>query len=68
LIWIEQQHFRGFGCSECGWLFNSPSAPAGNSFDEMIRNFELLRDKEFGFHACAVHPRGRTSRDKTPES
>jgi len=21
LVWIEQDRFRGFGCSECGWRF-----------------------------------------------
>jgi hypothetical protein len=36
LVWIEQQRFRGFGCSECAWVFNPSSAP----------NFELQRDKE----------------------
>src|ERR1035441_10915826 len=34
LVWIEQQRFRGFGCSECAWVFNPSSAP----------NSELQRD------------------------
>lgn len=21
LVWIEQERFRGFGCSECSWRF-----------------------------------------------
>jgi hypothetical protein len=46
LVWIEQQRFRGFGCSECAWVFNPSSAP----------NFELQRDKEFALHDCADHP------------
>jgi len=46
LVWIEQQRFRGFGCSECAWVFNPTSAP----------NFELQRDKEFSLHVCADHP------------
>jgi len=46
LVWIEQRRFRGFGCSECAWVFNPSSAP----------NFELQRDKEFALHACADHP------------
>ena len=46
LVWIEQQRFRGFGCSECTWVFNPSSAP----------NFELQRDKEFTLHVCADHP------------
>ena len=50
LVWIEQQRFRGFGCSECAWVFNPTSAP----------NFELQRDKEFTLHVCADHPGART--------
>ena len=56
LVWIEQQRFQGFGCSECAWIFISPSAPTGNSLDEMMRNFELLRDQEFTLHVCTDHP------------
>jgi hypothetical protein len=56
LTWIEQQRFRGFGCSECGWRFKSSGPPTGTSFDEMMRNFELQRDKEFELHVCADHP------------
>jgi len=55
LVWIEQDRFRGFGCSECGWRFKSSGKPTGTSFDEMMRNFELLRDKEFASHVCANH-------------
>ena len=55
LVWIDEIRFRGFGCSECAWVFNSPSSPTGTSFDEMMRNFELQRDKEFTFHVCADH-------------
>jgi hypothetical protein len=56
LIWIEESHFRGYGCSACAWVFKPSGAPTGNSFDEMMRNFELQRDKEFAFHVCADHP------------
>ncbi len=59
LVWIEQQRFRGFGCSECGWRFKSSGALTGTSFDEMMRNFELQRDKEFALHVCADHPRAK---------
>jgi hypothetical protein len=55
LVWIEQQRFRGFGCSECVWVFNASGAPAGESFDEMMRNFESQRDREFTLHVCADH-------------
>lgn len=57
LVWIEQPHFRGFGCSECSWVFNPSGSPTGNSFDKMLRNFELQRDQEFTSHVCADHPK-----------
>jgi hypothetical protein len=58
LVWIELNRFRGFGCSECGWRFKPSGAPEGKSFDEMMRNFELQRDKEFKSHVCAGHAAG----------
>jgi hypothetical protein len=58
LVWIEQQSFRGWACSECAWVFNPSDAPTGKTFDEMMRNFELRRDKEFISHVCADHPKG----------
>jgi hypothetical protein len=57
LVWVEEDRFRGFACSECSWRFVSSAAPTGKSFDEMMRNFELQRDKEFTSHVCADHPR-----------
>jgi len=57
LVWIEEKRFRGFGCSGCAWVFNASGSPTGNSFDEMMRNFESQRDKEFTSHVCADHPR-----------
>jgi hypothetical protein len=57
LVRLEEDRFRGFACSECSWRFESSAAPTGNSFDEMIQNFELQRDKEFASHVCADHPR-----------
>jgi len=38
--------------------------PRVNLFDEMMRNFELQRDKEFASHLCADHP--RTAGSKHP--
>jgi hypothetical protein len=38
-------------------VFNPSGSPTGKSFDEMMRNFEAQRDKEFAFHACAEHPK-----------
>jgi hypothetical protein len=60
LVWIEQKHFRGFGCSECGWQFKPSGPPSGASFAEMMRNFELQRDKEFRLHVCVEHSRVKT--------
>jgi hypothetical protein len=60
-VWIEEQFFRGFGCAECGWRFNPSGAPIGTSFDEVMRNFELQRDKEFTLHVCADHPRAKST-------
>jgi hypothetical protein len=59
LVWIEQQRFRGFGCSECGWRFEPSGAPKGTSFDEMMHNFELQRDQEFASHVCADFPKSQ---------
>jgi len=59
LVWIDEKRFRGFGCSECAWVFNPSGSPAGNSFNEMMRNFELQRDREFSSHVCADHPSPR---------
>jgi hypothetical protein len=61
LVWIDEKRFRGFGCSECAWVFNSSGSPTGRSFDEMMRNFELQRDREFSSHLCADHPRNSSA-------
>jgi hypothetical protein len=37
-------------------VFNASGSPAGNSLDEMKRNYERRRDEEFAAHACAEHP------------
>ncbi len=58
LVWIEQERFRGFGCSECGWRFKPSRTATGASFDEMMRNFEVQRDKEFTSHVCVDHSKG----------
>jgi len=61
LVWIDQERFRGFGCSECGWRFKPAGRPPGTSLDEVMNNFELQRDKEFKSHVCADH-----AADKNP--
>jgi hypothetical protein len=67
LVWTEHPSFRGFGCSECGWVFKASRTPAGKSFDEMMQNFESQRDREFSLHACADHPRTKITRNKNTE-
>jgi hypothetical protein len=62
LVWIEQKRFRGFGCSECAWVFNASGSPTGNSFDEMMWNFEPQRDTEFSSNVCADHPRNTSAK------
>jgi len=64
LIWIEQKRFRGFGCSECAWVFNASGAPAGKTFDEMMQNFELRRDQEFTLHVCADYPKAKSTKEQ----
>jgi hypothetical protein len=63
LRWIEEEHFRGWRCSECAWMFNSSEPPVGRSFNKMLDNYALLRDKEFAAHVCAEHP-GPENREK----
>jgi hypothetical protein len=64
LVWLEQSRFRGWGCSECAWVFNSSGAPTGKSLDEAKRNFVLQRDKEFASHVCTKHPRAKSESTK----
>jgi rubredoxin len=51
MVWIGQLRFRGWGCSECAWVFNPEGAPTGETFDAMMQNFESNRDKGICF-AC----------------
>jgi hypothetical protein len=62
LISIEENRFRGWGCSECAWVFNPSGSPTGNSFDEIVLNLELQRDKAFTSHVCAEHPRAKNAK------
>jgi len=53
LEWIKSQNLHGFGCcSECNWNFKPSGAFAGDSLDEMKREYEAQRDKEFAVHTC----------------
>jgi rubredoxin len=57
VVWIDQSRFRGWGCSQCAWIFNPTGPPTGETFDAMMRNFESQRDKEFASHVCSNHLR-----------
>jgi rubredoxin len=59
LVWFERPDFLGWGCSECGWVFNPSGPPIGESLAEMQTQFEQKRDREFRLHVCAEHPATR---------
>jgi rubredoxin len=59
LIWTDRQNFKGWGCTECDWVFNPSGPPIGESLEEMKRNFEMQLSEEFAAHACAKHPRAK---------
>jgi hypothetical protein len=56
-VWIHNQKFEGFGCSECNWVFKPSGPPVGVSLDEMKRTFEAQRDEAFAAHLCAKAPK-----------
>jgi hypothetical protein len=57
LLWIEEQHFWGWSCSECAWLFRPLGPLVGESIDDMKVHYEKQRDKEFASHICAEYRR-----------
>jgi hypothetical protein len=59
LVWIEEQRFKGWGCSECAWVFNPSGSPIGKSLAEMMQNYERQRDKDFAAHVCAERSRAK---------
>jgi hypothetical protein len=59
LTWVQNTNFRGWGCSECAWLFKPVGGPTGNSLEEMAQAFVLQRDQEFAAHSCVKHPKQR---------
>ena len=65
LRWIEEEYFHGWRCSECAWVFNSSAQPVGPSFEEVLQNYRLLRDKEFAAHVCAKRPGPENKGKKT---
>jgi hypothetical protein len=64
LIWVEQQYFQGWGCSECAWVFNPSGAPTGESLTEMMDNYERRQEKDFAAHVCTEYPRAKSKKVK----
>jgi hypothetical protein len=62
LIWIQERHFQGWGCSECAWVFRPSGPPAGNSLQEMKENYVRLRDEESAAHVCTEHPSAKKAK------
>ena len=58
LVWIENQNFQGWACTECAWEYKPSGPPTGGSLDEMKQEYEAQRDKEFAAHVCVKHLRG----------
>jgi hypothetical protein len=59
MIWIQESHFLGWGCSECAWVFKPSGPPVGDSLRELKENYLRLRDEESAAHVCAEHPRAK---------
>jgi len=59
LVWIAEPHFRGWGCSECAWVFSPVGPPVGESIDEMKANYERKRLRDYLAHLCDEHPGAR---------
>jgi hypothetical protein len=50
--WVATASFRGFGCSECGWVFTVSGPLVGDTIEEMKRAFERERDEAFKACVC----------------
>ena len=59
LVWIDEPSFRGWGCSECAWVFNPSGPPRGNSIEDMTLEYERQRTHEFAGHVCVEHRRSK---------
>jgi len=57
MVWVERDRFHGWACSVCAWVFKVSGSLGDKSIEEMKRQYEAERDKEFRLHVCAEHPR-----------
>ncbi len=60
MILVKSTNWQGWECSECTWQFDDEGPPEGDTIDEMARNYERKRDKEFKAHVCSQHPKGQS--------
>jgi hypothetical protein len=61
LIWLDEVGFSGWGCSECGWIFQNP-AVIGVDLPPMTEQQagEIYHQKAldtFNAHDCLSYPR-----------
>jgi len=56
LVWVEATYMEAWTCSACAWAFLPTGPPLGHGLEEMMENYERLRDMEFSSHVCAQHP------------
>jgi serine/threonine protein kinase len=61
---LADESFRGWGCSECAWVFSPSGPPTGKWLDEMKENYERQRDKDFAAHVCAEHARAENTKGR----
>jgi hypothetical protein len=52
---MESPKFQGFGCSECNWRFDPSGVRFGDSLQQMKREYEAEREREFATHVCVEH-------------
>jgi hypothetical protein len=67
LIWIQEPHFLGWGCSECAWVFRPSGPPIGNSLEEMKEHYLRRLEEESAAHVCAEHPEAKKAKIKVDQ-
>jgi hypothetical protein len=64
---VLEERVHSWGCSECAWVFIPSGFPHGDTIDEMKRNFEVKRDKEFQSHVCSKQLETPAQKDRLPK-
>jgi hypothetical protein len=65
MIWVER--IQGWGCSDCALVFVPSGTPLGNTMEEMKRNYETHREKEFISHDCIKQSATSPQADRLPK-